>query len=62
VRLDHVQTRSLGGVGVRPERLDAEREPHRPPRQGAGAGDRLDLVEADNLRLALARQKTGVSV
>jgi hypothetical protein len=62
VRLDDVDPGLLGRVGVRPESLDAEREPHRPPGQGARAGDRLDVVESDDLRLAVARQKTGVSV
>src|SRR3954453_9483171 len=60
VRLDHVDPRFLGGVGVRPEGLDAEREANRSPRKRAGPGHSLDLVEANDLRLTA--QKTGVSV
>jgi hypothetical protein len=60
VRLDDVHPGLVGRVGVRPERLDPEREPDGPPGERARSGDGLDVLEADDLwRLG---QKTGVSV
>jgi hypothetical protein len=61
VRLDDVDAGLLGGIGVRAERLDPEREPDRTPSQRPRAWDRLDLLEPDDLWRARA-QKTGVSV
>ena len=50
VRLDDVLPRLAGGVGVAAERAHPEREPDRMPGQAAGAGDRVELVEANDLR------------
>jgi hypothetical protein len=61
VRLDDVDARLLGGIGVRAERLDPQREPDGTPSQRPRAWDRLDLLEPDDLWRARA-QKTGVSV
>jgi len=61
VRLDDVDPGLLGGIGVRAERLDPEREPDGTPSQRPRAWDRLDLLEPDDLWRARA-QKTGVSV
>ena len=54
VRLDDVLARLAGGVGVAAERAHPERHPDRMPGQAPGAGNRLELVEVDDLRRARA--------
>src|SRR3954453_7061440 len=61
MRLDDVDPRFLSRVRIRPERLDAERQPDRAPGQRPGPGNRLDVLEAHDL-WRLGAQKTGVSV
>jgi hypothetical protein len=59
--LDDIDTGFFRRVRIRAERLQPERQPYGAPRESAGPGDRLDVLEADDLWRS-SRQKTGVSV
>src|SRR3954468_9710709 len=55
VWLDDVDARLLRGIRIRTKGFKAQGEPHGPPRERARPGYRLDVVEANDLRLARAQ-------